>query len=371
MVALAPSWDWPRLARHGFLVGAAVYALAIALGIAWYGSDGVIWWSSRLPDPYAFTGYIDGQLGFFYSPAFALAVAPLQWLPEPVFVGVWTAILFGALYAIAGRFSIAALLFPPVALDIATGNVHVLFALVAVWGLGRVEQPHDADHEKQAEMQDRQDSPELRRPELDPLRRDLIQTNQGGMLGEAHESRLGGHPVESDLADRKGNWPDMAVHQYGQRPFKVSHLTGRRSHIGILAPALWAFPLLTKVTPGIGLVWFAVRKEWPQLAVGVGVTAAIVGVSFVLTPGAWFEWVGLLTSNVGADVAYPHVPIPMLYRLPFALAVIAWGARTDRRWTVPVSMLLALPVIWPGSLALLAAIPSAQARPMRARAEPR
>ena len=30
-------------------------------------------------------------------------------------------------------------------------------------------------------------------------------------------------------------------------------------------PALWAFPLLTKVTPGVGVLWFAVRREWRAL----------------------------------------------------------------------------------------------------------
>jgi hypothetical protein len=44
-------------------------------------------------------------------------------------------------------------------------------------------------------------------------------------------------------------------------------------------------------------------------------------------------------------------------RLPLAVAVVAWGALTDRRWTVPVAAFLALPVIWPSGFALLAAVP--------------
>ena len=37
----------------------------------------------------------------------------------------------------------------------------------------------------------------------------------------------------------------------------------------------WAFVLLTKVTPGVGLLWFALRRRWRALAIALGVTAAI------------------------------------------------------------------------------------------------
>jgi len=36
--------------------------------------------------------------------------------------------------------------------------------------------------------------------------------------------------------------------------------------VGFRYPAAWALVLITKVTPGIGLVWFAVRREWCPLA---------------------------------------------------------------------------------------------------------
>ena len=32
--------------------------------------------------------------------------------------------------------------------------------------------------------------------------------------------------------------------------------------LGFSRSAAWAFPLLTKVTPGLGLLWFGVRREW-------------------------------------------------------------------------------------------------------------
>ena len=35
--------------------------------------------------------------------------------------------------------------------------------------------------------------------------------------------------------------------------------------LGFRWPALWAFNILTKVTPGVGLLWFLVRREWRSL----------------------------------------------------------------------------------------------------------
>jgi hypothetical protein len=33
-----------------------------------------------------------------------------------------------------------------------------------------------------------------------------------------------------------------------------------------------------------------------------------------------------------------------------------WGARTDRRWTVPVASMLALPALWYGGFSMLLAV---------------
>ena len=59
--------------------------------------------------------------------------------------------------------------------------------------------------------------------------------------------------------------------------------------VGFRWPATWAFVLLTKVTPGVGLLWFAVRREWRNLAIALGATAAIVAVSFAIKPSLWAD----------------------------------------------------------------------------------
>ena len=126
--------------------------------------------------------------------------------------------------------------------------------------------------------------------------------------------------------------------------------------VGFRWPAAWAFVLLTKVTPGIGLLWFAARREWRSLGIAFGATALVVAASAILMPGAWLEWMALLVSLAGRDGTWAAVPIPFLVRLPFAVALVVWGARTDRRWTVPVAGMLALPALWYGGLTMLLAV---------------
>ena len=125
--------------------------------------------------------------------------------------------------------------------------------------------------------------------------------------------------------------------------------------IGFRRPGVWAFAVLTKVTPALGLLWFVVRREWRALVeVGV-VTAAIVAVSLLIAPALWREWVELLASSTGSSTVSGSVPIPLLVRLPVAVVVIIWAALGDRRWALPIGVLLAMPVIWWGSFAILTA----------------
>ena len=136
----------------------------------------------------------------------------------------------------------------------------------------------------------------------------------------------------------------------------ISLLLAGAMVIGFRYPAAWAFVILTKVTPGIGLLWFVVRREWRELGIALGATAAIVAVSFVIMPGAWVEWVQVLVRIAGRDGTWAAVPIPFIARLPFAIAIVVWGARTNRRWTVPVAGMLALPALWYGGLSMLLAV---------------
>ena len=128
--------------------------------------------------------------------------------------------------------------------------------------------------------------------------------------------------------------------------------------VGFRYPAVWAFPLLTKVAPGVGLIWFAVRREWRKLAVAITATVAIAAASAIIDPEAWRGWTDLLRRSVAErqtiDGAY--LAIPIWVRLPIGVALIAWGARTDRYWTVPVGVLLSMPILWINVFTLLIAV---------------
>jgi Glycosyltransferase family 87 len=192
-----------------------------------------------------------------YSPAFAQLLFPLNLLPWPLFVAVWTGVLLAAVWFLTGPdYLLLGLVVG--AMEIAGGNVSLLLALAIVRGFR--------------------------------------------------------HP-----------WA-------------------------------WSFVLLTKITPGVGLLWFALRREWRQLAVALGASAAIVAVSYVLMPEAWRDWVDLLGANTSKGGTWAAIPIPLLVRGPTGVLLIAWGARRDHRWTVPVGAMLALPALWYGSLSMLLAM---------------
>jgi hypothetical protein len=136
----------------------------------------------------------------------------------------------------------------------------------------------------------------------------------------------------------------------------VSLLLAVAIALGFRWPAAWALVLLTKITPGIGLLWFAVRGEWRSLTIALGATAAIAAVSWITIPDAWPRWFEVIVANAGRGGTWASVPIPLWIRLPPAVALVVWGARTDRRWTVPVASMLALPALWYGGISMLLAV---------------
>ncbi|HEV7809946.1 MAG TPA: glycosyltransferase family 87 protein [Candidatus Limnocylindrales bacterium] len=129
--------------------------------------------------------------------------------------------------------------------------------------------------------------------------------------------------------------------------------------LGLRYPAMWAIPILTKIGPGIGVLWFVVRREWRSLAIALGTTAAIVGVSVLVSPREWTDWIRFITANVATPSPVPVVPIPSWIRFPAAVALIVWGARTNRPWTLPIACAIAsfalyewsFLTIWLGALA--------------------
>jgi hypothetical protein len=144
---------------------------------------------------------------------------------------------------------------------------------------------------------------------------------------------------------------DVVLAEVGHGNIHV--LLGAVALFGIRFPALWSFALLTKVTPGVGIVWFAARREWRNLAVVIAVTAAIAGVSFLARPDDWFDWVDLLRANANWVAPYWVFPVPLPIRLAMSVALIWWGARSDRPWVLPVAVAWAIPVAYIAILVVL------------------
>ena len=246
--------------KAGLWMAVGLWLLIVVLsarGQAWSAAqEAWCYWIPSILDPYRQSDWTS-PVAYVYSPAFLELIAPLRALSWTVFVGVWTALLLGAVVYLTGpRLLWLGVLVA--AAELYGGNISLFLAVAIVLGF---------------------------------------------------------------------RWP-----------------------------ATWAFVLLTKVTPGIGLLWFALRREWRNLGIALAATAVVAGGSAMVMPLAWQQWVHVLIANAGRDGTWAAVPIALWVRLPAAVALVTWGARTDRRWTVPVASMLALPALWFGSLSMLLAV---------------
>lgn len=110
---------------------------------------------------------------------------------------------------------------------------------------------------------------------------------------------------------------------------------------GLRWPALWSFAILTKVTPGIGLLWFVFRGEWQKLAIAFGVTALIALPTMLFAPDLWIGWLDIMNrTSQGRD------GLDLSVRLVIAAVIVFVGARRQWPWLVPIACMLAQPVLW-------------------------
>lgn len=135
---------------------------------------------------------------------------------------------------------------------------------------------------------------------------------------------------------------------------------------GFRWPATWAFVLLTKVTPGIGLLWFAVRREWRALAISAAATGAVVAISWLIEPILWQQWISFLLGHLEQSTPAGGIQVPLWVRLPIAALLTIYAARTSRQWLVVVAATLALPVLWFGGLTMLVGVVTLKRRQIEA-----
>jgi hypothetical protein len=132
--------------------------------------------------------------------------------------------------------------------------------------------------------------------------------------------------------------------------------------VGARRGAAWAFPLLTKLLPGAGLLWLAARRHWREVAIGMALALALAAVSFAFSPRLWFEWTDVLVRSA-EHPATATLPITVIFQVPIwihvplGLLLIVVAARRGRAWLLPVGVYLTLPALWVSSLVILLAIP--------------
>jgi Protein of unknown function (DUF2029). len=259
------------LGLAGLLFAGYLFVL-IAPQAGTFGFDAYAYWRVDVEHPYRLAA---GALGAFtYTPVAARLFAPAGALSWPAFEWIWLALLIGTVIWLGWRRALLVLAFPPVAVELYHGNIHLLMAATIA--------------------------------------------------------------------------------------------------LGFRYPAAWAFVILTKVTPGVGLIWFAVRREWRSLGIALAATGLIAGVSLMVDSRLWGEWLsGAILRVANEGVGQPELPIPIVLRLPAAALLVAWGGLTDRRWTVPAAAALGLPVLWFSGLAILAAIPALDRAQLQDRASSR
>ena len=122
-------------------------------------------------------------------------------------------------------------------------------------------------------------------------------------------------------------------------------------------PWLLAVGTLVKLSPGLGIVYLALRRRWRDAVVASVVGAVIVGASVVIDPNLWRDWLDAVTGR--ADIiGNSLVPVPYLARAAAGLALTIVGGVLGRRrgeLLLVAGITLANPNLAVNGLAVLAA----------------
>jgi hypothetical protein len=149
----------------------------------------------------------------------------------------------------------------------------------------------------------------------------------------------------------------------------IHFLTAAAAVLAVSLPVAWAFPLLTKVTPGVGILWHVARREWRAVAIALGATALVSAVSYVIAPQLWSEWFAVLRNSSDAPPVNTLLPLPLGMRVALGAVIVVIGGIRGWAWTIPVAMVVAQPVFWTAGLAVLVAVVPLS-RPLAARVAP-
>ena len=120
----------------------------------------------------------------------------------------------------------------------------------------------------------------------------------------------------------------------------------------------WIPAAAIKVTPVIGIAFLVASRRYRDAALVLLVGAAVLAVSVVLSPDAWFQFVTEVVIRGGTSGS-SLVPVPFVIRLLLAVILAAFGGRVGgRRGEAALVMALAIgnPTLWMTAFSLLIAI---------------
>ena len=123
-------------------------------------------------------------------------------------------------------------------------------------------------------------------------------------------------------------------------------------------PALFAVGASIKLAPGLGIAYLAARGRWRDAGIATAAGIAILVVSFVISPDAWRQFIGILTER-GAGETNGFLAVPYFARALVGLALAILAGRLRPALGEPllvVAITVALPTLWFTALSMLAAI---------------
>jgi hypothetical protein len=133
----------------------------------------------------------------------------------------------------------------------------------------------------------------------------------------------------------------------------------------------WIPATAIKITPVLGCAYLVAAGRWRDAAKVAVVGAAVLALSFVLGPGAWWEFIDVVGARAGTDGG-SLVPIPFAIRFAVGAGLAVWGGRLvaragdrpgsgtgDRRLgeaLLVVALTIANPTLWATAFSILVAI---------------
>lgn len=125
-------------------------------------------------------------------------------------------------------------------------------------------------------------------------------------------------------------------------------IAGALAIAGLRNPHWWLFMPFTKATPAVLLIWSVARGQWSPIRALV----IVVALSMALGPALWAAWLETLRDSMDSKAA-SGTAAAVIWRTTLAAMIIAFASYRRWTWLIPPALVLAQPVIWYSSFAIL------------------